>query len=533
MKKLTSLLLALAVVLALAVPALAAGTGDAALADGEGTLTGGSIIIDGAIPGQTYQAYQILYLESYKTVVDETTHEVTDGNYAYKANSAWLDWLKNQTTYVTVDEQGYVSWVYKEVDGEKVPADAVAFAKLARDYAKENNIKPVQSAVAPAATGDETTSTVTLDKLKLGYYLVDSSLGALCVLDTTNPKFEMEEKNEQPTIDKKVQEDSKIPAAGATEDISWGATNDADIGQTVNFKTVVHAKIGAGNYVVHDKMSEGLTLVVDSIKVEGATKDTDYTVNTNVTHYKKDASGNVTTEVDYTCDFEIVFKQAYLDKITEGKGKDETVGIVITYSATLNDKADANGSTNDTQLTYGDENFTTWVQTVTYTWKMSVLKYGNGEETNLLKGAQFVLLNKAKDKVATVVDGKVTGWVAVPTAEEGKEITWPVNTIMTTGDDGTIAIQGLDADNYYLREVKAPDGYNKVSEDREVTIRASAGADGKWTQTEAIAKINNQSGTELPDTGGTGTTVFYVLGGTLVLAAVVLLVTKKRMGREK
>ena len=148
----------------------------------------------------------------------------------------------------------------------------------------------------------------------------------------------------------------------------------------------------------------------------------------------------------------------------------------------------------------------------------------------VLEDAQFVLLNNDKSKAATIVNGKLTSWVAVPTTEEGKEIIWPANTVLTTDAKGSITISGLDADTYYLRETKAPDGYNKLAEDVTVTITPTKSTDGTTlTLAPVTAKVNNQSGTELPSTGGMGTTIFYVLGSVLVLAAVVLLVTKKRM----
>ena len=103
-------------------------------------------------------------------------------------------------------------------------------------------------------TADKTATaadgTATLSGLNLGYYLVDTTLGTLCSLDTTNPTVAMKEKNEAPTITKDVQEDSNN---------TWGDKNDADINQTVNFKATVTVKKGAENYTVHDTMSAGLT----------------------------------------------------------------------------------------------------------------------------------------------------------------------------------------------------------------------------------------------------------------------------------
>ena len=205
------------------------------------------------------------------------------------------------------------------------------------------------------------------------------------------------------------------------------------------------------------------------------------------------------------------------------------------YSATLNEHAviAGDGNSNTSKLSYGDSSNTQSTpgsSTVTYTWGFDVLKYGNMNESNVLKEAKFVLLNRDKTKVATILSGKLTGWVNVPTATEGQEITWPDNTVQTTGNDGKIRIEGLDAGSYHLRETKAPAGYNKLNEDVLVTINPTSAADGKtMTLTAVTAKVNNQSGTELPSTGGMGTTIFYVLGSILAVGAIVLLVTKKRM----
>ena len=191
----------------------------------------GSITINDAVEGHTYNAYQVLVLESYNTDA---------GAYSYKANAAWKGWLESQTQYVSIDAQGYVTWVKD--------ADAAAFAKAALAHAKETNIKPVDTKTANSAI-------VAFTGLNLGYYLVDTTLGTLCSLDTTRTDVEMYEKNEQPPVKKEVKEDS-------TE--KWEDENTAEIGDAVEFRTTIGAKPGAEGYVLHDVMTEGLTLDLDS-----------------------------------------------------------------------------------------------------------------------------------------------------------------------------------------------------------------------------------------------------------------------------
>lgn len=471
-KRIVGFVLALAMVLALSVGAFAAAVNE------------GRITIDNAITGQTYTIYEILHLESYNK---------ESNAYSYKATAAWKDFVESKDikdTYLVTNDQGYVTWVEN--------ADVAAFAKLAQAYAA--NLSSNQGRT------EAISATVVFDNLDLGYYLVDSTLGTLCSLDTTNPDVTIEEKNAVPTNEKEVEEDSTN---------AYGKTNDADIGQTVNFKSTITAQAGAENYLFHDKMSAGLT----------------FTAVTKVTLNGTDVAAEnyevVTTGLTDDCTFEVRFTQAFCDTL---KANDK---IAISYTATLNENAvvGVEGNPNESKIEYGQSGKTTTTPpstTTTYTWDMEVLKYANGKEDAVLEGAKFVILNKEKTKVATVVNGKVTGWVDVPTEGENGSITWPANTELTTGKDGKIHVSGLDADTYYLRETQAPAGYNKLADDQQFVIAPTV-EDGKLTYTTVVTKVNNNSGTELPSTGGMGTTVFYILGSVLVLGAAVVLVTRKRM----
>lgn len=487
-KKFVSLLLTLVMVLAMASTTFAAQ---------EGTLTGGSITINDAVPGQTYKAYQILYLESYNA---------TSEAYAYKANSAWESWLRTMTDYVQFDSQGYVTWVGS--------ADPAAFAKLAQAEATKDGsaIRPDVTETTPAAAEGNTNSTVTFSNLKLGYYLVDTSLGTLCSLDTTNPSVVMEEKNEVPVPDKTVKEDS----TGV-----YGDSNTAQIGDTVEFKTVIHAKKGAQNYKLHDQMEAGLTLNQDSITVQEGDKileeNTDYTVACGVSC--KDKSGK-----DTTCDFEITFTQRYLDTITAD------TDIVVTYTAVLNENAEIADATNDndTVLDYGDNSHSEWDKTTTKTFMFDIIK--TDSDRKVLNGAKFELYDArtGDNKIALVKEDNGEYRVATEAEKEKDGFTSAVI------EAGRATVKGLDADTiYWLEEIEAPAGYNKLPGRVEVKIENSnlttTMTGDTWAGGNGGVQITNNTGAELPSTGGMGTTIFYIIGSVLVLAAIVLLIVRKRM----
>ena len=481
MKKLASVLLTLVMALVLTVPAFAAQ---------EGELTGGSITINDAVPEQIYNAYQLLYLESYNKDA---------GAYAYKANSAWENWLKTQTSYVSFDTQGYVTWV----EG----ADAAAFAELAQ--AEAVKMTADATATASAAAEGSTYSTVKFKNLKLGYYLVDTTLGTLCSLDTTNPDAVVEEKNEAPTNVKTVEEDSTG---------NYGKKNDADIGQTVNFKSTITAQAGAENYVFHDTMSAGLTYT----GVTGITLNSSAVDVSNYTVTAPAADGDT---------FDVTFTQAFCDTL---KANDQ---IVISYTATLNENAviAGEGNPNTSKVSYGDSSNTKYTpdsQTKTYTWDVDVFKYTReGETEKALAGATFTLSKNTDDEltpIALVSEGNNVYRVAM-TGENSTV------TEITTDATGKFTIQGLDADTYYLDETKAPDGYNILASPITIVIGDNGVVNGTAETPQGVdeVKVLNQTGSVLPSTGGIGTTIFYVLGTILVLGAGVLLVTRKRMSAEK
>ena len=461
-KKLFAVLLAAALVLAMAVPAFAV----------TNTGTNGSITIDNAVSGETYTIYRMFTLDSY---------DAASKTYSYTVESAWENFFKTGVgkDYITLTN-GHPTWT----EG----ADAAAFAKAALAWAKTNNIGHTDQTSA-------TSTNVTFSNLKLGYYLVDSSLGALCSLNTTNPNAKIEEKNGQPTIEKKVKNHNN----------DWVDENTAKIGDTVEYKVEIKVAAGAQSYKVTDTMSSGLTFNNSSLKVTANdVVTTDYTLTST------------------TSGFTLVLPESYVSNLAK-----DTV-IIVTYNATLNKDAviDGDGNTNEVKLGYGNHQNTVPSKVTTKSYQFDLVKV-DGTTNKLLDGAEFKLYT-AKDGGEPIKFVAVEGGYRVANGDE----TGAVDTIKV---NGKVHISGLDKVNYWLDETHAPAGYNKLTERQEVKL--SEGSQNAtletgattWAEGNGGVVVENNAGTVLPSTGGMGTTLFYVVGGGLMVAAVVLLVTKKRM----
>lgn len=477
----------------------------------------GSITIDPANEGQTYTIYRILDLESYN---------VENEAFAYKVNDAWKGFFSGNgkgLDYVNISDNGYVSW--------KENADEQKFAKDALTFAKENKIAPSGSKTTP-----EDSDSVVFENLVLGYYLVDTTTGSLLGLTTTSPHATVSDKNGIPSVDKKVAEDS------ANDEL--GKSNDAAIGDTVNFETTIDAQPGAKNYVLHDTMTSGLTFNQNSVVVKDGNKTlvagTDYVLSVPGA---KDG-----------CTFEISFNESYLSSI------EEATVITVTYTATVNQNAviAGVGNKNTTKLTYGENSETEESKTTTYVWKFDIFKYTSktdDENRNIiinLAGAEFEIYevtNEVIDGVATETKTKlsfvVSNGVYKVAATDG------TTNIVTSDSEGKIYIEGLDEGTYEVVETKAPDGYNKLKDPFRVVISSNSKDRDAVTLTSTIQVVNdeenlsvewdasnnqvkvlNTTGGELPTTGGMGTTYLYLAGGLLVIGSAVLMIVRKRMSAE-
>ena len=472
-KKIAAMLFAFAMVFSMGSNVKAAGTG--------------KITISPANPNEEYKIYKILKLESY----DETKKL-----YSYtKTGDLWDDFIDSAVKdgYLTINTDGYVTFSTTK----NSPEDVREFARKALAYATTNNI----TATSTKTTGANDDS-ATIDGLDLGYYLVGSTVGALCSLDTTNPEVTVRDKNDAPTVEKKIDQGDKLVDK-----------NSANIGEEVVFQTTIHVKPGAKNYVLHDTMDSHLQYG-DILQVHdnlgNLVRTTDFVVKT---------SEGLTDG----CTFEISFTDAYYAKNRENIDTGKLNKITIQYGAYVKDDAVINvPMKNTTYLTYGDKNTkTNEPETTTKTFGIPVFKYTKNDQA--LAGAEFMLstdpnctdesktlkftLNNDTNKYRFAADGNAT---------------------LTSLNNGRIDIEGLKAGTYYLKETKAPDGYNLLKKIQKIEIGEDGSIKLNGNAITGDVKVKNNSGIELPSTGGMGTTLIYLAGIVLVVLSGYVLISKRR-----
>ena len=480
-RKLTSLLLALVMVFALAVTVAADGT--------TGTTGTGSITVDNPIEGQNYTAYKIFDVvyddqDHYSyTIKDDSEWYQTVSGYATEANGLKLTQVNGTNTYVVTTTGAF---------------SAPPFADALKAAVNGKTGKTLAVADGKATATD----------LDLGYYFVTSTTDALCNLTTTNPAVIIHDKNEMP-FEKK---DDKV---------------SAEVGETVNYtitgKVPDYTGFTTYTYKVTDTMSEGLTFK-KGVKV--TVGGTDVTLSCTLNYDVDNNANKFTVSIP-------VMSYTIGDKIE------------VTYSALVNENAVAKISKNSATLTYSNNPSeetvytTTPVEETVYSSKIAIEKVeklaaGATATPKKLKDAEFVLYKKAPTDTDPDAILYYKKW-----DDTTKAVSW-VNTIaeattVKTDKNGEASFEGLANGTYYLVETKAPAGYNQLTEAQKVEVHDGEHNDPVTheTQLTVTATVENQAGTLLPSTGGMGTTIFYVLGAVLVVGAGVLLVTKKRMSQSE
>ena len=308
-----------------------------------------------------------------------------------------------------------------------------------------------------------------------GYYYITSTVGNKIVLQTLTD-VTIKEKNEYPPVEKEVD----------SEDVN------AQIGDEITYTLKVTVPGTANDTIVlTDTMTSGLTFKsIDSVK---AGED-------NVAY-----TADPAVAADVTNEFTITFDAA---TVAANQGKE----IIVTYTAILNNKAVVGTAEKNTvTLKYGNNYESQPKETETNTYDFNFDKV-DGTSKEKLTGAEFEL--QLEDTALALVELEAGKSYRIATSEDTDTVT----KITTNGN--TINIYGLDTDvTYSLVETKAPTGYNGLSDPIEV----AAGESGFVDQ-----EVENNKGTVLPSTGGMGTTIFYVVGGLLIIGAAVILVARRK-----
>lgn len=465
---------------------------------GDSTTTG-TITIENSNARQTYNLYRILDLESYNN---------TDKAYSYKLSTKWTGFLEYPGVNVYLKkntDNDYVTWV----NAKKDPETMRVFVKLALKYAEEKSI-----AVDESIKNDSTTvKNITTNPLKLGYYLVSSSAGSLISIDTNNPNKNIQEKNGVPTITKNVSTDH-----GTTYSAK---KNSVNAGDTVGYQTTITFKPGAKNYKLHDTMDSKLEFQV--IHDAHTNLSNSFNINKYIELNKTPTDG---------CTFEVTFKDVFYTDFRDKIDNNELKSLTISYHSIFKEE---NGSyidqpmKNTTHLTYGDNDTESNTdETETYTFGVPVLKYTeeNGVRKTLAN-AQFNLYKESVDneenKLKFTYD-PANEYYWLTKSESG-------DSTMISNGTKAFTITGLEAGTYYLKETKAPNGYNTLTSPIKIEIKQKD--DGTQqilmdTKEVKTVKVLNNKGSLLPSTGGMGTTLIYLIGGALVLGSGFVLMNKKR-----
>ena len=545
-KKLLGLLLAAVMVLAMGVPTFAA--------SGEYTIT-----INNALAGHTYQAYQVFagdLSENEETLSNVTWGDGVDGTAILTA----LKGTEEETTaYENCTTAADVAKVL-ETYGEN-SSEMKAFADIVGQHLTETTSGTL------SAYNSENQS-YTISGLAAGYYLVkdkdDTVSGADAYTDfilKVVKNTEATPKSDVPTVEKKVQEDDKYNQDGGYGN-GYNDVADWNIGDAVPFKLIGtlpenFADYDTYQYIFHDTLSAGLDLNEESIAVYYAS-DKAGTDKTSI------SSDNYTIHVPGTedadqCSFEVAFAD-----LTSVEGVNAEKYIIVEYTATLKTSAEIGlpGNPNRVYLEFsnnpnsggeGDTGETPEDKVIVFTYELDVTKVDGKDANTKLEDAEFKLYDANGKYVIVDDEGKVTGWAD---NEEG-------GSTLKSGEDGLFKVIGLDDGTYWLKETKSPDGYNLITDPIKIEIKATTVNDQEWTAMEdssdaltaleikvtvgstttsgngdtesgiVATDIENNKGATLPETGGMGTTIFYVLGAILVLGAGVLLIARRRTDSEK
>lgn len=458
----------------------------------------GSILVNSTKEGKIYEIYKIFDLTysgsnvSYTIDEDwETFFEEVGKDYLVDANTGSLNpiTIGSITKYINITEQNIND-----------------FTKLALVY-------------ATSLTGNDGIKTaegesLTFGNLELGYYLVypqgatniNEGNGSICSITSTMPTATVNIKADYPEIDKIVDD------------------SNADVGQIVKFTVTgeVPDTTGYTSYIykLDDTMTEGLLFNseiadlkvffgTEIIDVAPTYEDNGFTLTFDMTDYQDYVGETITI--------------TYNAKVTEEAVNSDTTknSVTLTYS---------NNPKEDTTLT------TTPIEVPVYSSEINVIKVDAKDNEQKLAGAIFVIKDsEGKYYQAKDIDGNIITGVSI--TEDIALITWVDTeeeaTKLVTGELGTIVFKGVENDTYYLVEIEAPDGYNKLT--GPVTVKVGYNEEKTNLLEVAVSHtemVENSSGIQLPQTGGIGTKLFIIIGSLLAVGSAVVLIVNKRITKE-
>lgn len=485
MKRLSKILaavVAVALVLALAVPALA-----------NGTIT----ILN---PGDhTYEAYKIFSVSG------------TGDNLTYTVAEPWKTAIKDALAAGAIEG-------LEIIENDVVELSNFSAADFAA-WAKEN----IPEGAEPISFNTEFKTASITD----GYYLVVTNpvgdRASLCTVlgnDVT-----VQNKDDMP-FDKVVMDNG-----------NEAKESDVQVGDTLNFE--IHGVVPALDadqesyfYLVTDRLTEGLTLNRNDDSVTVNINNNPVTLQV-ITDPNAILSGNqiryITDTNGRLCGFDLS-----LDMMDENLNEGDD--IVIAYTATVNEKAVSVVSENFATLDYGDENSQSHKESMTkhYTSNIVIDKYETGSPESKVEGAKFVLKNSAGKYYKFIPEQAASGSnPAVPAHVEWVD-EYDEDCIVETNKEGSAEFIGLADGTYKLVEVEAPAGYTQLTEEITVVIDGSDSTTVGLTDSQVfialneVVRVENTPGSLLPSTGGMGTYLFYIVGGVLVVAALAAIIVSSR-----
>lgn len=481
-----------------------AGAASATAAEGY-TLT-----VNNTKTGHTYEAYQV-----FKGRLDNGT--LSDIEWGEGVDGAALSAAK------------YNNKAAKDIAKDlKTTANAEAFANnVAGGNGADSYLK-----TATGSVKGETNQSKEITGLSAGYYLLKDTIdSSTAEKPAAYTKFilkvvgnvDVTPKTDTPSVEKKVQENSSKYATDGGYGAGYNDVADYNIGDAVPFKLIGTVpnmdRYDTYKYTFNDTASNGLTLPSKGVMVYVAA-DKAGTDKVDITSFAAITVEGQKLTVAFT-DLKTV------DGVTAGKY------IIVEYSATLNGNAVIGlpGNENAVKLTFSNnpnqsgqggsnpQGETAEDKVIVFTYQLNGTKVDATDNNKTLENAEFKLQRQSDSKWAQIADGKVTAWGDEANAS-----------VVKSNANGKFSVAGLDDGKYNVKETKAPAGYDLPADPFEVTLTAQTKNDQEWDGTPASAlkdhtngQFNetfvNNAGSNLPSTGGMGTTILYAAGAAIVLVA--------------